>query len=102
MFEGIRASLFFEEFRQRDWIFLFLNNINPFVAESVPVCCVHLHLGSLPSVSFKLRKLRSETAGPNGLGFVEVTLCDNGLRENFVKFRATALFTKYHCLVPLY
>lgn len=43
MFEGIRASLFFEEFGQRDWIFLFLNNINPFVAESVPVCCVHLH-----------------------------------------------------------
>ena len=38
-------------------------------------------LGSLPSVSFKLRRLRSETAGPNGLGFVEVTFCDIGLSE---------------------
>ena len=39
------------------------------------------NLGSLPAVSFKLRRLRSEMAGLNGLGFVEVTLCHIGLSE---------------------
>jgi len=41
----------------------------------------------VPSVSFKLRRLRSETAGPNGSRFVEVTLCHLDL----VKFRQTSV-----------
>ena len=38
-------------------------------------------IGSLPAISFKPHRLHSETAGLNGLGFVEVTLCHIGLSE---------------------
>ena len=53
-----------------------------------------LVIGSLPAVSFKLRRLCSEKAGPNGLGFVEVTLCDIELSENFDNFMSNS--TTYH------
>ena len=40
----------------------------------IKVLFIDFLLGSLPSVSFKLHKLHSETAGPNRLIFVKVTL----------------------------